>query len=571
MEASTTIRKMLRSAEGIIVPSYQRAYAWETPTPNKLNERKNVDVFLSDLEEYSQSNTESPYYFGHFLFEQKNGQLYVVDGQQRLTTIVIFLSALFECLKTFQGGQLVGQQKTFFRDMVKDEDENKPSLRTVNYDDQFFQDYVINKVKRDEKGLETESAKRIVKAFSYFCEVLKDKDSEYLCKLLDVIVNAACTTHTVTHEAEAVQMFIFQNSRGKKPSKLELIKAKFMLHIHLYGGNNSQNLISEITNRFSVIYKSISSIGYKMDEDSVLRYTLHIHRNTLAEIDTTEFIDKNLLSKADGVKFVVQFAHELELSFNHLKLFFCAGETNNYQIHSLIALGGISIALPFILKAYRLGLDIQEIGKLCQSLESLVLRDKLIGTKADLSTRLNTVFVKFSEVNPSIQPIIDHINTMKKTKDWWWAYWSNQALENSLQGWINPSVARFLLWKYENYLKKSLNKSGYKGISYTQIIENPELEHIAPTTEPTKKPHGYDVYDDDFKNKYLDCLGNYLLISKSHNSSIGNTSFAEKYKTYTALEQQREIQSLLSESDTWTREIIEKRHKKIVNFILAEF
>ncbi len=213
MEASTTIRKMMRSAEGIIVPSYQRAYSWEVP--NKPNEQKHIDVFLSDLEEYSLSGTDSPYYFGHFLFEQKQGQFYVVDGQQRLTTIVIFLSALFVRLKFVQQQQLSGQQKIYFRDMVKEEAENKPSFRTVSYDDQLFQDYVINQVKKDKTGLETESAKRIVKAFDYFNHVLAEKDVEYLCRLLDVVVNAACTTHTVAHESEAIQMLIFQNGRGK--------------------------------------------------------------------------------------------------------------------------------------------------------------------------------------------------------------------------------------------------------------------------------------------------------------------------------------------------------------------
>jgi uncharacterized protein with ParB-like and HNH nuclease domain len=95
MEASTTIKKML-SGNKIIVPSYQRAYSWDTEI---LKEEKpqQVNVFLSDLEEYNNSRTKAPYYFGHFLFEEFGNNKYgVIDGQQRLTTIVIFLSALFK-------------------------------------------------------------------------------------------------------------------------------------------------------------------------------------------------------------------------------------------------------------------------------------------------------------------------------------------------------------------------------------------------------------------------------------------------------------------------------------------
>ncbi len=452
MEASTTIRKMIQSAESIIVPSYQRAYSWESPSAHSKRQT-HTDVFLADLEEYTKSQAKeySSYYFGHFLFEKKDNKLFIVDGQQRLTTIVIFLSALFVRLKGLK--ELSNQQLDYYEDIILKRDTVR--FQTVDYDNKLFQDFIIYRRKKDEYGLETESAKRMVKAFNYFTKILENKDSQYLSDLLNVIVNASCTTHTVVHESEAIQMFIFQNNRGKKPSKLELIKAQFMHHLHLYGGMEGSIKIKEVSSRFETIYKSISAIGYKIDEDDVLAYTLHIYKNTLSEVNTSDFINKQLSNK-DGVSFVIAFSQGLATSFEHLKLFFNQHENESIYIHSLVTLGGISVALPFILKAYRLGLNIQEIGELCQSLESLVLRDKLIGTKADLSTRLNTVFVKFSEENPSIQPIIDHINTMKKTKDWWWAYWSNQALENSLQGWINPSVARFLLWKYENYLKNPL-------------------------------------------------------------------------------------------------------------------
>ena len=564
MEASTTIRKMMRSAEGIIVPAYQRAYAWETP-PIQGKRPTHTDVFLSDLNEYNDSGTTSPYYFGHFLFEKKADKFLVVDGQQRLTTIVIFLSALFSRLQSLQA--LSGQQLVYFRDMVKGEMESSPSFMTVSYDNQLFQDYVINQTKKDHNGLETESARRIVKAFDYFTKVLADKDAQYLSGLLDVVVNAACTTHTVVHESEAIQMFIFQNSRGKKPSKLEIIKAQFMHHIHLYGGGNKQAAINEVITRFETIYKSISSIGYKIDEDDVLVYTLRVIKNTLTDINTSEFINKQLSTKVNGVAFVIEFSRALAVSFGHLKVFFGDHERENNDIHSLVTLGGISVALPFILKAYRFGLEVQEIGSLCRALESLVLRHRLIGTRADITTRINPVFVKFTDKN--IQPIIDHINWMKTSTEWWWAFWNNKELQKVLQGGLNHSVAKFLLWKYENQLRVS-GKSGYSLLRYNDI-ELPELEHIAPSTEPTMSAHGYDKYDESFRDQYLNCLGNYLLVSKSHNCSIGNISFSEKHKTYTYLTQQLEIQQLVPENGTWDRQVIQQRKEKIIDFVLSTF
>ena len=100
MEASTTIRKMM-AGNKIVVPAYQRAYSWDTPI-EKSDRNRQTDVFVSDLEEYSRSNAISPYYFGHFLFEEKTQYFNVIDGQQRLTTIVIFLSALFAKLESIR-------------------------------------------------------------------------------------------------------------------------------------------------------------------------------------------------------------------------------------------------------------------------------------------------------------------------------------------------------------------------------------------------------------------------------------------------------------------------------------
>ena len=102
MEASTTIKQML-AGNRIFVPTYQRAYSWDTEL-EKSNSPKQTNVFLSDLEDYNKSSTKSKYYFGHFLFEEKDDKKFgVIDGQQRMTTIVIFLSALFSHLFVSSG------------------------------------------------------------------------------------------------------------------------------------------------------------------------------------------------------------------------------------------------------------------------------------------------------------------------------------------------------------------------------------------------------------------------------------------------------------------------------------
>jgi uncharacterized protein with ParB-like and HNH nuclease domain len=200
MEASTTIRAMM-AGNKIVVPTYQRAYSWDTPF-QKSDRNAQTNVFLEDLEEYGKSNANSPYYFGHFLFEERNKEFNVIDGQQRLTTIVIFLSSLFAKLKTIRN--LTESEEICYEDMVKR--GNTIRFSTVDYDNQLFIDYVIEQTKADRNSLDTESSRRIVKAFDFFNAQLASKDEDYLTKMLLIISEAACSTHPVQNESEAIQM-----------------------------------------------------------------------------------------------------------------------------------------------------------------------------------------------------------------------------------------------------------------------------------------------------------------------------------------------------------------------------
>lgn len=562
MEASTTIREML-AGNKIFVPNYQRAYSWETPFENSRI-KTHTDVFLSDLEEYNKSKVKTSYYFGHFLYEERADKSYaIIDGQQRLTTIVIFLSALFVELKKHR--ELTEYEMECFEDMIKRNSTYRFS--TVGYDSQLFRDYVVDQTRMHKNGLDTESAKRIVNAFDYFVGQLANKDDIFLSQILTAISQASCTTHQVKNESEAIQMFIFQNNRGKKPSNLEIIKAQFMFNVHLYGGDEKYELIDEIKNRFEKIYRSISSIEYRIDEDDVLTYTLRVHFNSLWESNAIDKINK-LLAEENPIPFIRSFTNSLAISFEHLSVFFGKDEKEYLEIHSLISLGGIAIALPFIIKSYSFNIPIKNICYLCTSLESLVLRHRLIGTRADMTSRVNDVYQNFTLENIDVQPIVDRIDWMKNTTDWWWAYWNKSELEKSIQGGMNHATAKFLLWKYENYIE-SQGKSGY-AITRFDNIKNPELEHIAPQSPTNGEPvaAGYCNYDEEFRNQYIDCLGNYLLLSKSHNCSVGNKPFNEKRNSYIHLAQQREIQEMTIDLQTWDKEKIMNRKNKIVKFIL---
>lgn len=560
MESSTTIEKMLSGNE-LFVPNYQRAYSWSTDLEGK--KVKQVNQFLIDLEDYINSSTTSKYYFGHFLFKQRSDESYdVIDGQQRLTTIVVFLAALFKCLR--ERRSLTSKEDLLYKNMISIDDTYHFS--TVEYDNLLFKDYVIDQRRKDANGLKTVSQKRIVKAFDFFVNSLKNKEERELLKLLKAVQSAACTTHTVENESEAIQMFIFQNNRGKKPTNLEIIKAQFLYSIHLYGQEKKDILIKEVNERFTEIYESISSIEDWVNEDDVLVYTLRVFFDSLTESNSIETINKKL-SSSNCVKFIIDFTRALSFSFEHLKTFFTEYSSSSMVVYSLVKLANFSFAMPFVIKAYKLGVSNGDMEKLCTALESIIIRHRVIGTRADLTSRMNYFYKEF---NGSVIDVVNKINWMKTREDWW-GYWNNAEFKRVLNSGIDSFIAKFLLWKYENHLIEEEGKAGYAPIRYDSI-ENAQLEHIAPQN-PSGNPveNGYCKYDEEFRNQYLDCLGNYLLLSGSHNGSIGNNPFEKKRETYNQLRQQIEVQQMTEADRRWDKEKINERKKKIVDFILKTF
>ena len=136
------------------IPSYQRAYSWE---------EKQVNQFLEDLE-----NAESQYYLGHFLFETKDNEentLLVIDGQQRLTTCIIFFSVLRKELEKRKANSetvtlnLEDIKDYYLRDLRKDTQK----FTTVRDDNNFFIDEIIDAKDEHSQELKTTSKIRIRK------------------------------------------------------------------------------------------------------------------------------------------------------------------------------------------------------------------------------------------------------------------------------------------------------------------------------------------------------------------------------------------------------------------------
>lgn len=200
----------------------------------------------------------------------------------------------------------------------------------------------------------------------------------------------------------------------------------------------------------------------------------------------------------------------------------------------------------------------KKLDVLFHILEVLAFRYHLIGSRADLSSRLSD---SIREFNGDLLLLRDSVKN--KLNEAW--YWGDSRVHEFLDGWMyeNPML-HYILWCYED----SIQNRGYSTGSCT--IENEQIEHISPQVPPEGETlaTGYDVnenneYSQEFREKKLNCIGNLMLISGSHNASIGNKPFGDKlesYKSNPLLKQQAEIATFLDKGEMlWKSEQIDRR------------
>ena len=201
----STISGVFNGSRLLEIPFYQRAYVWG---------EDQWERFLGDMEFVTAS--KRPYFLGSIILKQaSSGNTWsevsevrtVIDGQQRLTTMVIFFKAL--CAKN-------GTNNLFERDFVLETGE--VALRHGKYDRQDFEK-VVNAT-----GCEPlEGSSAITLAYNYF---LKNIDPEKIDRNT-IKSNVQFVCIDLTEGEDEQQIFDTINSLGVRLTTAELLKNYF--------------------------------------------------------------------------------------------------------------------------------------------------------------------------------------------------------------------------------------------------------------------------------------------------------------------------------------------------------
>ena len=158
------------------IPDYQRAYSWQ---------EHNWGQFLEDLKECN-----NHFYLGQFIFEKKDNAYFVIDGQQRITTLIIFLSVAINILKA-QDTENSDYSNKLFNTYLKNSKQNIQKFETVSYDNNFFKEIIIDYQECRKRIFDTKSKEAMQESKKYFKKELKSYSLEQIKAFIELLENAS--------------------------------------------------------------------------------------------------------------------------------------------------------------------------------------------------------------------------------------------------------------------------------------------------------------------------------------------------------------------------------------------
>lgn len=528
-------------AHRLTVPPYQREYAWE---------KEQVDQLFADL--YRAKSEHSDHFLGTIVTIDKGERepLQIVDGQQRLTTTSLLITAI----RNFQQdlGQTEKEIESINADylMKWERQERSDVLRlTLNIDDsEFFAGIVTSKPIKATR----ESHERIQVAFNHARAFVRqitggfaDKDkSDALNDWLSFIEHEASVILVRTDNASrAFKMFETLNDRGLKTSQADLVKS------YLFG--ESGDRIMEAQARWSSMKDNLEEVA---DDDRAINFLRHVLIATQRFVRADEIFEAVQMAfrgKANSIGFLTNLE-----TFSRVYIATFQPSSEHWMGYPASTTKALSTFNQFDLKPMRplmLALAVKfaprEFDRAAVLLVSLSVR-LVIASR----TRSGTIETTFGAAALAVYK--EEITTVAE-------------LAGALKNVIVPDVefveefskARVSKAELARYYLRTLESANAED-SEPWFIPNPDaseitLEHILPQNPGP----GWDQFDADAISAYRKRLGNLCLMNKSGNERLGDRPFSEKRPKLA--DAPYEMTRMVGKADDWTPATIEERQRKL--------
>lgn len=533
------------------IPDYQREYAWEA---DELGD------FWDDLETTKNDIDGMPHFFGQIVVHHDEKAKYIIDGQQRTITSVIFLRTL----------QLF-YEDIFFETKNADADERRTDITSLYIgrytskgnklhlilnalDSDYFRDNIQLGRPNFKSKEKKRSHERMRKAFVFFYEKIQSVLSEYSdseiddkIECLDGYYDTFVSRFNVLYmEAtkldEAFVIFETLNARGRDLETSDLLK----------------NYIFSQSKDISLAQKKWNSMVSALDKADPTKYIRHFW-NSRHEFTRDKSLYRTISKNVATPKSSRDLLNELERCAPYYHAMAFPGEDVVFQNEKLLsglkALKTLKARsfYPVVLAMKQADTDFTEddIALVVSSIESYMLRNFTIcGKVANQSERFFAATAK-SIYDGELDAAADICARVKEQMV------TDEEFISSFGIWMasksEKEIVRYILSKIHRHIDKNLEIN----LDTSEV----HVEHIMPVN-----PSQWEI-DPEVHEAYLWRLGNLMLLSGPINMSISNSPFDVKKSGY--LTSKIEPNKAVGECGTWGADEIVVRQKALANYAVS--
>ena len=544
---------------------YQREYKWSDKDSHKPVSSLLEDIFYRFELEYKDDSDPTPenittfewYYLNTYITNENKGKIYIVDGQQRLTTLTLIHIALYHLAKEYKLPEhLINTLKSSIYDST---DYGTSYCMGIN-DRKDSMESLFNKgiegVKSD--GFKNVSEKNIYENYKVITSILNEK--------LVTKDNLTATTHKlhfftlyfrqriklieieITKSKDVHMVFEVINNRGFPLKPYEIFKGSLLGQItkndldkYLKIWNEQTKKLAEYNENkldefFSYYFRSKSienskqydNLGFEKYHKSIFT---EIFNNKFKlkhnEKEVKDFITSKFLYFSNEYLFTLEKTIDYDFKFKHIYF-------NN--------LNGQNGQFPLILSALTLD-DAQNqkkqeiIGKLydrnfvilnlTQSYDSNKFNESMISLLQMIREK-NIEQIKEAFDNELLRLIGDSKNDKSIKESFKYEFFRNVGYEQ-----LNVKFLRYFFARIEHYIAKNANlavKDYYQLVSHGRGNNAHHIEHILANDEKRENLVLFEN-EEDFRIQ-RNRLGGLVLLKGPVNESSNNELYQDKLRTY---------------------------------------
>lgn len=536
------------------IPAYQRPYAWGDEQVCQL-----IDDLLDASGIADTRAGEDGYFLGTFLLMDASGnrtlkigpkmtprEFDVVDGQQRLATIITLFSVLRDLDKNrksphnrrIQSFITAQKPRGLFR-----ADAERFRLQLLSSDQRIFEDFVLtpgSTLLDPERPFLTPSERGLLRARATILAAMRDLSQAQRDRFFEFVSERCNIVVIVSHDIDhAHRMFVVLNERGKKLQRDDIIKADLLRRAdpsdEKWIAEAWDRTSTELGDEFEKFFSHIRKI-YGHDNPRVVTGV----RRIIDDVGgPAPFINDVFLPLAESYRTILSetapgLPRDIALRLKYL---------------NRLADGDWAPAAMLALKEWqrdpeRARFLIAEIDRLAH-----VMRLSCVGTGKRVR--------RFT-------PVVDAIRAGERIDAAHPAFAISREEMRAINFYMKdlhkrgPKICKLLLMRLGDMLSP-----GYQNF-------DPELytiEHILPQRTATTSEWRRLFPTAEERSQCIESLGNLVLVTQKQNDRAKNASFADKKAIYRDAPPESPVLPITAEVlplERWTRQIIEQREAHLL-------